>query len=194
MRVSVEEKKKIRERILVETLDYIKVWGPEAAPVDKIMKKLGLTSGALYSHFKSKDDLMAQVIIRELERITEMHKRRTQKRGDKMMSEFVEYYLQDEHVENVQHGCMFVAFGTDLHRMKSGIREKIEDKVESMFIAMAKGLPKAKSEKARIETVKYVFSCMVGTVILARAIKNERKKKEMIRIAKNNLLKSLNAE
>ncbi|MBL7543352.1 MAG: TetR/AcrR family transcriptional regulator [Bdellovibrionaceae bacterium] len=188
MRITQDEKKRIKERILVQALESLKVWGREAAPVDKIMKKLGLTSGALYSHFKSKDDLFVQVIVKELERITQMHNLRVQKSGQKMLSEFIEYYLQDEHISNIERGCLFVALGSDLHRLSSSARLEIEVRLEQMFKAMASGLPH-KNKNVRLETAKFIFSSMVGTLILARAMKNDQNKKDLLRITKMNLLK-----
>ena len=67
MRISAEEKEKLREKILTEAIPFLKKTGSGGAPVDEIMKNVGLTSGALYSHFKSKEDFFVQVLLRELD-------------------------------------------------------------------------------------------------------------------------------
>ena len=57
----------LREKILDAAGPFLKRHGIDGAPVDKIMKEAGLTSGALYSHFKNKDDLCAQAVCRSLD-------------------------------------------------------------------------------------------------------------------------------
>src|SRR5258708_12223023 len=57
----------LREKILDAAGPFLKCHGIDGAPVDEIMKEAGLTSGALYSHFKNKDDLCAQAVCRSLD-------------------------------------------------------------------------------------------------------------------------------
>ncbi|MBL7558155.1 MAG: TetR/AcrR family transcriptional regulator [Bdellovibrionaceae bacterium] len=187
MRVSQEEKAQIKEKILVETLASLKVWGQNAAPVDKIMKRLGLTSGALYSHFKSKDDLIAQVILRELDRLIAQHSEQYKKYGSQTVAKFVEYYLDERHIDAVERGCVFVALGSDLHRLKPSVREMIEEKMQIIFTVMSSGLPHKRADE-RLKYAKFIFSSMVGTLVMARSMKNDDVKIDMIRTAKKMLL------
>lgn len=187
MRVSQEAKAQIKEKILVEALASLKVWGQSAAPVDKIMKQLGLTSGALYSHFKSKDDLFAQVILRELQRLIDLHSQQHKKYGTQTATKFIEYYLDERHIDGVERGCMFVALGADIHRLKPSVRGLIEAKMELMFAAISEGLPHRRKVD-RLKHAKFIFSSMVGALVMARAMKNDLVKAEMIRITKQLLL------
>lgn len=187
MRISQEDKAKIRETILVEALASLKVWGASSAPVDKIMKKLGLTSGALYSHFKSKDDLFAQVILKELDRLIDLHSQRYTKYSKQTATKFIEYYLDERHIDGVERGCMFVALGADIHRLPKGVREMIELKMAILFSSIAKGLPH-KRKADRLAYAKFIFSSMVGALVMARSMKNDVVKTEMIKATKKMLL------
>ncbi len=187
MRVSQEEKAQIKEKILVEALASLKVWGQSAAPVDKVMKRLGLTSGALYSHFKSKDDLFAQVILRELDRLIELHSEHYKKHGSQTVTKFIEYYLDERHIDAVERGCMFVALGADLHRLKPSVREMIEEKMQAMFLALSQGMPHKRSEE-RMKYAKFIFASMVGALVMARSMKNDDLKMDMIKTTKKILL------
>ena len=193
MRVSRLEKEKIREKILVHTLVGLKVWGHSAAPVDKIMKGLGLTSGALYSHFKSKDDLIAQVILCELDRLIEIHSIQVQKHGGNATGRYIEFYLSESHLEGIERGCMFVALGADLHRLKPAIRVRIEAKMESLFLVFSGGFPKG-SGRHRLALAKFIFPSMVGALIFARSQKSRRSKTEILQATKKQLLKLLEVE
>lgn len=193
MRVSQDEKAQIREKILSETLGTLKVCGQSSAPVDKIMKNLGLTSGALYSHFKSKDDLFSHVVLHELERLIGVHQRHHLKHGVNTMSKFIEYYLDDRHIEDVERGCVFVALGSDLHRLKASVREKIEERLDTTFAIFACGLPH-KDKNTRLTTAKFIFSSMIGAMVLARSLKSKSAKSEILKITKKNLLTISRAE
>ncbi|OYZ22329.1 MAG: hypothetical protein B7Y39_07570 [Bdellovibrio sp. 28-41-41] len=125
------------------------------------MKQLGLTSGALYSHFKSKDDLFVQVILRELQRLIDLHSQQHKKHGTQTATKFIEYYLDERHIDGVERGCMFAAISEGLPH-----RRKVD----------------------RLRHAKFIFSSMVGALVMARAMKNDLVKTEMIGITKQLLL------
>ena len=83
---------------------------------------------------------------------------------------------------------MFVALGSDLHRLKPSVRAQIEVKLEEMLAVLAEGLPQT-SVMERREKVKFIFSSLIGTLILARTMKSGPAKLELIRITRQNLLK-----
>jgi AcrR family transcriptional regulator len=56
-----------RQEILEAVAPFLRRHGTEGAPVDALMKAAGLTSGALYSQFKNKDDLCSQAICSALD-------------------------------------------------------------------------------------------------------------------------------
>ncbi|MGX8249106.1 TetR/AcrR family transcriptional regulator, partial [Escherichia coli] len=66
MRYSAEHKAETRERLLASSGALAKQQGFAVTGVDALMKTVGLTGAAFYSHFPSKDDLFAELIEREL--------------------------------------------------------------------------------------------------------------------------------
>ena len=66
MKVSRAEVIQTRERILVSAARLFRKHGFDGVNVARIMKTAGLTHGAFYGYFKSKDDLIAQVLARIL--------------------------------------------------------------------------------------------------------------------------------
>ena len=67
MRYSAEHKALTREKLLHSSGAIAKQGGFSAAGVDGLMKAIGLTGGAFYSHFASKNDLFAAIVERELQ-------------------------------------------------------------------------------------------------------------------------------
>ena len=62
-----EPAKSGRERILETTLELVIRQGFAATTVDQILEKTGLTKGAFFYHFKSKDDLASALVERWVE-------------------------------------------------------------------------------------------------------------------------------
>ena len=67
MRYAPEHKQKSRQRVLAAAAREIRAQGPHQVAVAAVMAKAGLTQGAFYSHFASKDDLVV-AFLQERER------------------------------------------------------------------------------------------------------------------------------
>ncbi|WP_447430829.1 TetR/AcrR family transcriptional regulator [Cupriavidus basilensis] len=72
MRYSASHKAATRQRVLEASGALVKREGFAATGVDQLMGAAGLTGGAFYSHFDSKQALLREVIARELQRSREL--------------------------------------------------------------------------------------------------------------------------
>lgn len=185
MRTKAGEKEKLKERILVEALPFLKKFGRDGAPVDKIMAAAGLTSGALYSHFKSKDDLFTQVILRELDRVRENYETLRRERGPRAITAFLDLYLQDAHIDAVEKGCVFVALGADMKRLKPSEREKFDEKISAVFAVMAQDFGSGEEALGR---ASFLFSSLVGAITFARSMKDKKAAAAVLSATKKELL------
>lgn len=190
MRTSKQEKEKLKEKILVEALPFLKRFGNDGAPVDQIMKQVGLTSGALYSHFRSKEDFFAQVVLRELDRLIEKYTADVRKQGGDALARLIESYLSELHVNSVGEGCVFTALGADLHRQKPTVRALYEQKIEMLFQVLAQALPRGTPEE-RLERVRFVFSSLVGTLVFARSLKSAEAVENILTASRRQLLRNI---
>ena len=66
MRYSASHKQETRERLLQSSAAQAKNEGFSTVGVDALMKAIGLSGGAFYSHFTSKDELFSSIVEREL--------------------------------------------------------------------------------------------------------------------------------
>jgi hypothetical protein len=71
------EKERLRTVILDKAVQFLKRHGRVGSGTNQMMLYAGLTRGALYSHFKSKDDLFAQAICHDLSRLEETQAKAT---------------------------------------------------------------------------------------------------------------------
>ena len=64
MRYSLEHKARNHENILSVAARSFREHGGDSSGIGTVMKKVGLTKGGFYRHFKSKDDLFVEAVAR----------------------------------------------------------------------------------------------------------------------------------
>lgn len=126
MRYSAEHKAQTRERLLLSSGALAKHGGFASTGVDGLMKAIGLTGGAFYSHFPSKDALFAAIVERELSHSLELLGEKTEGKRDKLQR-CLQLYLSMAHVEQPDSGCAIPTLGAEIARADIGVREQAED-------------------------------------------------------------------
>ena len=89
MKVSREQAARNRERILDTAGQLFCERGFEGIGVADMMKAAGLTHGAFYGHFSSKEDLIAQACARAFSRSHERWSQRAGRTSDDPLSSIV---------------------------------------------------------------------------------------------------------
>lgn len=159
MKVSREQMAENRRRILEAAARLFRAKGFEAVTIAEVMKAAGLTHGAFYGHFQSKDDLIAQSLAHALEVSTATAK------GD--LASYAAGYLSPRHRDDLAGGCPTAGLGGETIRqaaearaaMTEGLRRQIE-----LFSRTAPGETPAEKRRAAIGA----WSAMVGAVVLSR--------------------------
>lgn len=122
MRYSTEHKAQTREKLIASSGALAKRGGFSSTGVDALMKAIGLTGGAFYSHFPSKDDLFSAIVERELTQSA----LRMGTTDAQTLQRCLKKYLQLAHVENVDGGCPVPSLGAEIARSDVAIRQQAE--------------------------------------------------------------------
>ena len=125
MRYSAEHKAQTREKLLSSSGALAKHGGFSGTGVDGLMKAIGLTGGAFYSHFPSKDALFSAIVERELSHSLELLGEKTEGKRDKLQR-CLHRYLSMAHVEQPDSGCAIPALGAEIARADIAVREQAE--------------------------------------------------------------------
>ena len=125
MRYSASHKLETRQKLLESSSVSAKQEGFATVGVDGLMKAIGLSGGAFYSHFSSKDQLFASIVERELRQSLERLS------GDGELSRVrlercLKHYLSMAHVEQPGTGCALPALGAEIARADSAVRQQAE--------------------------------------------------------------------
>ena len=174
MKTKRGEKEKLRGKILDEAIRYFKEEGNSGAGTAAIMKRAGLTTGALYSHFKSKEDLFGEAVCRELERLEEalFHIFRTERKN--ALKVMIETYFEEAKFQEIGDGCIFTALGTDMHRSKAPYRARYEEYTKKIYKLFADAIQEqfpAESPESCYERAIFLYSALVGSMTMARTMK-----------------------
>lgn len=122
MRYSANHKMETREKLLASSATSIKKSGFASVGVDGLMKAIGLSGGAFYSHFSSKDELFRAIVERELAHSLD------RLNGDGVMDAVklqrcLKQYLSMGHVEQPEAGCALPVLGAEIARSDMQVRE-----------------------------------------------------------------------
>ncbi|MDR6927178.1 AcrR family transcriptional regulator [Pseudomonas sp. BE134] len=123
MRYSASHKLETKEKLLESSAVSAKKSGFSTVGVDGLMKAIGLSGGAFYSHFSSKDELFASIVERELSQSLE---RLGADQGCEKLERCVKHYLSMAHVEHPESGCALPALGAEIARSDVLVRQQAE--------------------------------------------------------------------
>src|SRR6059058_4285293 len=120
MRYAPEHNEATRERILDAASRLFREHGIAAVGLAKIMAEADLTVGTFYTHFKSKEDLVREALVRSLQaRNAEIEA--ALRAGD--LEKLVRTYLSPEHRDAAAAGCPVVALGAEVARHSRATRQ-----------------------------------------------------------------------
>ena len=167
MRFSKGHKQATRQRILEAAGRRFKQDGIDGAGIATLMSDAGLTNGAFYAHFASKDDLVANVIADQLR--AQRHSFDTEPPERAGLEAFIRSYLSAQHRDQCADGCPSAALLDEIARRPDATRQVFTDELMGVIDDIAVRLDPTDVEAARTDALT-VFGLMVGTLQLARAL------------------------
>ncbi|GAB3772740.1 TetR/AcrR family transcriptional regulator [Ramlibacter monticola] len=158
------------ERIVSVAARAIRRSGYDGTGVAEIMKQAGLTHGAFYAHFPSREAMLAEASNRACaESAAAVASVVAKVPTEQALGSLLRAYLSREHLENVESGCPLAALGSETARQAPEVRRTTTQHVKSMIDLVARQAPGCGQPGAR-ERALLTVSAMVGTLLLARAV------------------------
>src|SRR5689334_3459150 len=167
MRYAKDQKQATRQRILEAAGRRFKEDGIDGAGVAAVMSDAGLTNGAFYAHFASKEDLVANVLADQLHAQRQSVDAEPPDRAG--LEAFIRAYLSAEHRDQCGDGCPSAALLDEIARRPAATRQVFTDELMGVIDDIASRLDPTDAEAARTDALT-VFGLMVGTLQLARAL------------------------
>jgi AcrR family transcriptional regulator len=157
--------------------------GIDGAGVATLMADAGLTNGAFYAHFDSKEDLVASAVADQL---------REQRAAFSAQSleEIIRRYLSVEHRDTIEGGCPSAALLDEIARASESVKRAYTDGQLALIDDVAARLAPEDPQSARVRALG-VFALMVGTLQVSRALADQRLADEVLEQGIQNALASL---
>src|SRR5881397_623542 len=189
MRVSKEQAAQNRKQILTAAARLFRENGIRATGVDSISHGAGLTHGAFYSQFESKEALAAEAIRLALSRSKRVWQRAAEgKRGSEAFRSIVAGYLSSEHRDAPGRGCVVAALGPSIARQPRTVRAAFTRELKDAVDFLA-GLAPGADPSRRHEDAIAAFACMTGALILARAVDDQRFSGQILETAAKRVIR-----
>ncbi|SEL75854.1 transcriptional regulator, TetR family [Atopomonas hussainii] len=186
MRYSNEHKAQTRQKLLDSSACLAKEGGFASTGVDALMKAIGLTGGAFYSHFSSKEDLFASLVAQELARSVALLSELPGQGAEKLRQAFA-LYLNPKHVAAVGQGCMLPSLGSEISRAAPEVRENVEQALQTLVSRWA-------NEHPQPELAWGMLAQCVGSIVLARMLATEAAQKAVLASSQQLLEQLLSAQ
>jgi AcrR family transcriptional regulator len=184
MRYSTTHKEQTRNKLLESSRTLAKRGGFGATGVDALMAAVGLSGGAFYNHFDSKEDLFAELIACEVENSAHMlaggdddsveHIRKSLRR-----------YLSVKHARHPESGCVLPSLGAEIARAQPAVRATVENALKKV----------QQRWKERLDddgdAAWALMAQCVGAIVLARAVKTDSARQEILAAARRLIEKEL---
>ena len=167
MRYGKGHKQATRQRILEAAGRRFKQDGIDGAGVAAVMSDAGLTNGAFYAHFSSKEDLVANVLADQLR--AQRQNVDAELSGRAGLEAFIRAYLSPQHRDQSADGCPSAALLDEIARRPPATRQAFTDELMRVIDDIAARLDPTDAEAARTDALT-IFGLMVGTLQLARAL------------------------
>src|ERR1700741_3405794 len=127
MRVSRAQAAHNRERVLDTAARLFRERGFKGVGVAELMQEAGLTHGAFYGQFGSKDDLMAEAVGRAYQQLEERWRVEAARSGDDRLEGVLGSYLSTAHRDRPADGCVMAALGAESARESAPLRHAITE-------------------------------------------------------------------
>ncbi|MBJ6766181.1 TetR/AcrR family transcriptional regulator [Myxococcaceae bacterium JPH2] len=166
MRYAPEHNEATRERILDAASRLFREHGIAAVGLAKIMAEAGLTVGTFYTHFKSKEALLREALLRTLDARHEEFAQALHGAAPEML---VRAYLSPEHRDALGMGCTVAALASEVGRHPRATRQAFASHNAPTLDALAVWLSSRRGKEAGVADAAAFLGLLAGTLQLARA-------------------------
>jgi TetR/AcrR family transcriptional repressor of nem operon len=184
-RYDKEHKQATRQRILDTAGHRFKTDGIDGSGVATLMADAGLTNGAFYAHFSSKDDLVANVVADQLGSQARSFSARAPGRAG--LEEFLREYLSPRHRDNPGAGCPSAALLDEIGRCTAATKDAYTEGARSIVNEIAVRLAPEDPRSAHGKALG-LYSMAVGTLQLSRALSDRKFADEVLEQGLQNAL------
>jgi TetR/AcrR family transcriptional repressor of nem operon len=167
MKVSREKAAENRETLVTAASLLFREQGIDGVGVADISKAAGLTHGALYAQFKSKQALAAEALAQGLRHAEAPLKKAADKGG---LAACLDLYLSPKHRDNLAGGCAMAASASEIARQDVAVSAEFAGGLDRMAAIIEATLDRALPPKTRRQRAISITASLIGSIAASRAV------------------------
>ncbi len=169
MRVSCTQAAENRQTVIDVASRLFRERGFDGIGLKDLMKGAGLTQGAFYKQFASKEDLAAQASGRALETAFRRWSDAVAANPEDPLGAVTAFYLSMGHREERTEGCPLVALGSDAARQGRDVKASFEAGIKAHLELLGRVIGETEGEQPKGKAMA-ILSTMLGALTLSRLV------------------------
>ncbi len=169
MRYSAEHKQQSRARLVDAGAQLAKKQGFNNTGMDALLAAAGMTTGAFYSQFRSKPELLHAIVQHELEKTLVAFEGKSLNE----MLQALRFYLSRSHALHPEQGCAIPTLGAEIARADQATKETFAAAMQRIQTALQTALGDADAAWA-------VICQAVGALVIARAMATPQQRDQVL--------------
>jgi TetR/AcrR family transcriptional regulator, transcriptional repressor for nem operon len=169
MRVNRIQAAENRQTVINVASRLFRERGFDGIGLKDLMEGAGLTQGAFYKQFASKEDLAVEASRRALESASGRWSDAAAGNPDDPLGAVLAFYLSGDHREEKMDGCPIVALGSDAARQGSDVKAAFETGIKAHLEVLGRFIAETGGEASSGKAMA-ILSTMVGAVTLSRVV------------------------
>jgi TetR/AcrR family transcriptional regulator, transcriptional repressor for nem operon len=169
MRVSRIQAAENRQTVINVASRLFRERGFDGIGLKDLMKAAGLTQGAFYKQFASKEDLAVEASKRALESASGRWSDAAAANPDDPLGAVIAFYLSADHREEKMDGCPIVALGSDAARQGPDVKAAFEAGIKAHLEVLGRFIAETDGEESSGKAMA-ILTTMVGAVTLSRVV------------------------
>jgi len=187
MRVSRVQAEENRQTVINVASRLFREHGFDGIGLKDLMEGAGLTQGAFYKQFASKDDLAAQASRRALESAHRRWSAAAAADPQDPLGAVIAFYLSMDHRAERMDGCPVVALGSDAARQGADVKASFEAGIREYLEMLSLWVDEADGKEPGAKAMA-ILSTMVGAMVLSRAVNDEHLSKQFLQAAAKSVM------
>jgi len=188
MRYPADHKTKAKDAIVAAAGKRLKRQGFSGIGVDGLAAAAGVTSGAFYSSFASKEGLLEEIIGRHLGSPFVDGEPGDTRENRRRLKAFLLAYISEGHGRDAENGCVMPSLSADVGRAGDQVRKTYQKRMRLLIERMTRAMTGTDAQKRKRAWV--VLALMVGAITVSRALPDGPERKELLGAALVNALKT----
>ena len=165
MRYPETHKEEVRKKLIESAARMLRAHGLSGVGIPALMREVGLTHGAFYVHFSSRDELVAEAVKLASQQITG-----SIEAPERSWNDAVQHYLHRVHRDHPEQGCALAALGSEAPRQDKSVREVFSQSAVNFVHRLDKKLHPKHSRREPHDDALVAASTMLGAIILSRLL------------------------